>query len=163
VGRNAEFDLILALGIGIGVAFERIETSLLAQQIGIGRSRDLLLVLLVLRLVVSDRQGSALVLLSPQFRSVLQAAQQTVRDEAEQVTAMPGDVFCRNKVVCRAAGKPFVVDEFKMEELVATGKATDADIAALLKERDINVFVSDPKTMPSSVDTSLPAMWRSRN
>jgi hypothetical protein len=58
VGRNAEFDLIIALGIGIGigVAFERIETSLLAQHIGTGRSRDLLLVMLVLRLIVSDRQ-----------------------------------------------------------------------------------------------------------
>jgi hypothetical protein len=103
------------------------------------------------------------VLLSPQFRSVLPAAQQTVRDEAAQVAAMPGDVFCRNKVVCRAAGKPFVVDEFKMEELVATGKATDADIAALLKDRHIGIFVSDPRTMASSVDTSLSAMWRNRN
>jgi hypothetical protein len=163
VGRNAEFDLIIALGIGVGVAFERIETSLLAMRIGTGRSRDLLLILLVLRLVVSDRQGSALVLLSPQFRSSFAAGQQIVRDEAARVAAMPGDIFCRNKLVCRAAGKPFVVDEFKMEELVATGKATDADIAALLNDRHIRVFVSDPKTLTSSADTSLSAIWRKRD
>ena len=163
VGRNAEFDLIIALGIGVGVAFERIETSLLAMRIGVDRSRDLLLILLVLRLVVSDRQGSALVLLSPPFRSSFAAGQQTVRDEAARVAAMPGDIFCRNKVVCRAAGKPFVVDEFKMEELVATGKATDADIAALLNGRHIRVFVSDPKTLASSADTSLSAIWRKRD
>jgi hypothetical protein len=76
-----------------------------------------------------------------------------------QVAVMQGDVFCHNKVVCRAAGKPFVVDEFKMEELVATGKATDADIAALLKDRHIGVFVSDGKTMARSVDTSLSRLW----
>jgi hypothetical protein len=121
------------------------------------------LILLVLRLVVSDRQGSALVLLSPQFRSSFAAGQQIVRDEAARVAAMPGDIFCRNKLVCRAAGKPFVVDEFKMEELVATGKATDADIAALLNDRHIRVFISDPKTLTSSADTSLSAIWRKRD
>ena len=83
VGRNAEFDLIIALGIGIGVAFERIETSLLAMRIGVARSRDLLLVLLVLRLIVSDRQGSALVLLSPEFRASMYAAEQAVLDDVK--------------------------------------------------------------------------------
>jgi hypothetical protein len=161
VGRNAEFDLIIALGIGIGVAFERIETSLLAMRFGVDRTRDLLLVILVLRLVVSDRQGSALVLLSPQFRSSFQAGQQRVLDEAARVAAMPGDVFCSNKVVCRAAGKPFVVDEFKMEELVATGKATTADISALLKDRHIGVFISDRNTLANSADTSL-SRWLNR-
>jgi hypothetical protein len=162
VGRNAEFDLIIALGIGVGVAFERIETSLLAMRIGVDRARDLLLIILVLRLVVSDRQGSALVLLSPQFRSFFQAGQQSVLDEATRVAAMPGDVFCNNKVVCRAAGKPFVVDEFKMEELVATGKATEADIAALLRARHIGVFTSDRNTLAKWADTSLSRLWFSR-
>ena len=104
-----------------------------------------------------------MVLLSPQFRSSFVAGQQTVRDEAARVATMPGDIFCRNKLVCRAAGKPFVVDEFKMEELVATGKATDADIAALLNDHHIRVFVSDPRTLASSADTSLSAMWRKPN
>jgi hypothetical protein len=161
VGRNAEFDLIIALGIGVGVAFERIETSLLAMRLGVDRTRDLLLVILVLRLVVSDRQGSALVLLSPQFRSLFHAGQQAARDEVARVAAMPGDVFCNNKVVCRAAGKPFTVDEFKMEELVATGKAMPADIAVLLRDRHIGVFSSDGKTLANSADTSMSRMWLS--
>ncbi len=122
VGRNAEFDLVIALGIGVGVAFERIDTSLLAQRIGVGPSRDLLLVLLVLRLVVSDRQGSALVLFSPEFRASVHAAERAALDDVKRVADIRGDVFCSNKVVCRAAGKPFAVDEFKMEELVATGR-----------------------------------------
>ena len=32
----------------------------------------------------------------------------------------------------REAKKPFVVDEFKMEELVATGRATKAQVAELI-------------------------------
>jgi hypothetical protein len=101
------------------VAFERIGTSLLAQRIGVGPSRDLLL---VLRLVVSDRQGSALVLLSPEFRARMPAAQQAALDDVKRVASIEGDVFCSNKVICRAARKPVAVDEFKMEEPVATGK-----------------------------------------
>ena len=160
VGRNAEFDLIIALGIGIGVAFEQIETSLLARRIGVGRSRDLLLLILVLRLVVSDRQGSALVLLSPQFRSSLHAAQRAVLDDVARVAAIQGDVFCSNKVVCRAAGKPFAVDEFKMEELVATGRASEDEISKLLRDRHIVVFTSPRNTTVHDVDTSLSRAWR---
>jgi hypothetical protein len=122
----------------------------------VGRSRDLLLVLLVLRLVVSDRQGSALVLLSPEFRMRMHA----VRDDVERVAAIKGDVFCSNKVVCRAAGKPFVVDEFKMEELVATGKMTEDDIAALLWSRHVTTFKSSDQTTVNVLDTSLSKAWR---
>ncbi len=162
VGRNAEFDLVIALGVGIGVAFERIETSLLAQRIGVARSRDLLLVLLVLPPVISDRQGSALVLLSPEFRTRMHAAQQAALDDVGRVAAIQGDVFCSNKVVCRAAGKPFAVDEFKMEELVATGKTTENEISARLKSRHITVFKSSDQTTANVLDTSLSNAWRGR-
>jgi hypothetical protein len=162
VGRNAEFDLVIALGIGIGVAFERIGTSLLAQRIGVGPSRDLLLVLLVMRLVVSDRQGSALVLFSPEFRMRMHAVQQAARDDVGRVAAIKGDVFCSNKVVFRAAGKPFAVDEFKMEELVATGKMTEDEISALLRSRNITVFKSSDRTTSNVLDTSPSKAWRDR-
>lgn len=35
VSRNAEFELVIALGIGVGVAFARVETSGLASRIGV--------------------------------------------------------------------------------------------------------------------------------
>jgi len=49
-----------------------------------------------------------------------------------------------------------------MEELVATGTATEADIAALLKDRHVDDFTSDRKTMVSSADTSFSRMWLNR-
>lgn len=162
VGRNAEFDFVIALGIGIGVAFERIETSLLAQRIGVGPSRDLLLVLLVLRLVVSDRQGTAVLLIEPEFRTEVYTVEQAARLDTLKVAEIQGDVFCSNKVVCRAAGKPFAVDEFKMEELVATGKMTESEISALLESRNITVFKSSDRTTVNVLDTSLSHAWRGR-
>ena len=92
VGRNADFDLIIGLGIGIGVAFERIETSLLAIRIGVDRTRDLLLVILVLR-VGSTGVGAGA------SRAYFPAGQQAVLYEAARVAGFPGDVFCSNKVV----------------------------------------------------------------
>jgi hypothetical protein len=69
VSGNAEFDLIIALGVGVGVTSARMETAWLARYIRANYLRDMMLVMLLVRLVATDRQESALVLLSPEFRS----------------------------------------------------------------------------------------------
>jgi hypothetical protein len=141
VFRNAEFDLITALGIGIGVAFTRIETSGITARIGIDRTRDLMIAALVLRLLISERQESALVLASPAFRDSVLAQQQKSLDAAAQIAAIPGLVYCRgNNLLCWIAGKPFAVDDFKTAELVATGRITRQGLQALFRERQITVF-----------------------
>jgi hypothetical protein len=136
-----------------------IETSWMGRRIGAAPTRDLMTVALLLRLVMAERQQTALLLLSPQFRSQVYRSQEAARQEIAAVAAIPGDVACTNKVVCRAAGKPFVVDEFKMEELVATGRATNADVAALLKSRGITVFINIFRSS-ESWDTSLRQVLR---
>ena len=146
---NAEFDLVLALGIGTGVAFTRIEASWLARRIGADPCRNLMIAALLIRLIATDRQETALLFLSADFRSSLYVNQGNLLLDVEQVKAMPGDVACANKLVCRLAGKPFVVDEFKMEELVATGKATPDEIAAMLAVRLIKPF---PNASPTGAE-----------
>ena len=157
VSGNAEFDLILALGIGVGVTFARIESSWLARRIGARRSRDAMIAALLIRLIVSDRQETALLVLSSEFRSSIYANQRNVQNESAHVAAMSGDVACAIKVVCRLAGKPFVADEFKLEELVATGRATTAEVASMLSARQISSFAV---TVPTGPDTSFSRWWR---
>lgn len=151
VSGNAEFDLILALGIGTGVAFTRIETSWLAKRIGPERCRDLMIAALLIRLIASDRQETALLLLSEDFRASLYASQNNLLRQSARVAGISGDVACATKLVCRLAGKPFVVDEFKMEELVATGKATPTEVAAMLDVRRIRTF---PNTSPTGAEAN---------
>lgn len=158
VSGNAEFDLFLALGIGVGVAFTRIETTWVAKRIGARRSRDAIIAALLIRLVASDRQETALLILSSDFRSSVYENQRNVLSEAAQVAAMSGDVACANKVACRLAGKPFVADEFKLEELVLTGKATEAEVVSMLDARQISLF-SD--SAAAGADVSLSRWWRS--
>lgn len=158
---NAEFDLIFALAIGLGVAFNRMQASYVARRIGPDRCRDAMVAALLLRLILSDRQEAALVALSPEFRDSLYASERNVLSEANTVAAIPGNVACTVKLVCRQAGKPFVVDEFKTDEMVATGKFAPADIAALLSARHISVH---PKTQPTGPeqDRSFLRWWRGR-
>ena len=159
VGLNAEFDLVLALGIGIGVVFTRIETTWLAKRIGARWSRDLMISVLLLRMVASDRQETALLILSSEFRSSLYANQQAILADSAHVAAIQGDVACEVKLVCRRAKKPFVVDEFKMEELVATGRATKAQVAEMLRSRQIGTFAATPATVGGE-DASFVRWWR---
>jgi hypothetical protein len=157
---NAEFDFIFALAIGVGVAFNRVETSWLARRIGTNRCRDAMIVVLLLRLFLTDRQETALLVLSSEFRQSIYISERNVLSEAGTVAATQGDVACFVKLVCRQAGKPFVVDEFKTDEIVATGRATPADIAALFRANGITYH---PKTQATGaeVDTSLSHWWRS--
>ena len=149
VSGNAEFDFILALGIGVGVTFARIERLWFAKIFGAARARDAMILALVMRLLVSERQETALLVLSEQFRSEVATGERNVIDDVAQVVDLPGDVSCAVKVVCRLAGKRFVRDEFKTEELVATGSATESDIAAMLASRGITPFVGQtPRGAP---------------
>ncbi|MBR0748232.1 hypothetical protein JQ582_30300 [Bradyrhizobium japonicum] len=154
VSGNAEFDFIFALAICIGVTFNRVKASYVASRLGTNRTRDLIIVALLLRLLAADRQETALLFLSDDFRSSLYQTERNVLFEAKQVAAIPGDVGCATKLICRAAGKRFAVDEFKMEELVATGRATTGDISSLLASRGV-AWV--PRMLPTGAeaDTSF--------
>ena len=158
VGGNAEFDLILALGIGTGVTFARIPSARLARSIQAHFLRDLMVLILLLRLVVTDRQETALVLLSPDFRSYFYSGQQAVLREVAAIKQIPGDLFCSNKLVCRLAGKPFAVDDFKTEQLIATHRLTSDGLREALHQQSITTFQDDPMTR-ASPNSSFSGMW----
>lgn len=151
---NAEFDLILALGIAVGVTFQNMRSSAFARRFGVNTAHATMIGVLALRLVATDRQEPLLVLFDPDFRSRLYAGESLLRADVDRVAAIPGDVYCSNKIVCRLAGKPFVVDDFKVEQMVATGKITQARLDDLLKERQIVRFNSAPATR-GTIDASI--------
>lgn len=146
VAQNAEIDVMIAVGIGLGLALARSAETPLARRIGVRRVRDLAILLLLIRLVASERQEPALVMLSPSFRAQFHASAEVARSEARRAAAVPGDLFCDNKTICWMAGKPFAVDEFKVEQMVSTGAATWPEVEDLLRRRGITRFACDPRT-----------------
>jgi hypothetical protein len=95
-----------------------------------------------------------LILIDPQFWHRFEAGEQSVREEATQVAAIDGDVYCAIKIVCRLAGKPFVVDDFKTGQMLATKRLSRSELDELLASRRITAFKNNPIGM-GAVDTSL--------
>ena len=139
---NAEFDLNMAVGIGIGSALALIKNK---------PQRDVIITLLALRLVASERQESAEVLLSPAFRQSLQAQVQAQNDRTARVAAIPGQVVCPDdNLICRAAGKAFIVDDFVTDEMIATGRYSVAEVDKMIRDRGITIFaLSTPNGKPT--------------
>jgi hypothetical protein len=148
---NAEFDLMIALGIAVGASFETIRTS---RYLGVTGAKVAMVSLLTLRLIATDRHEPLLVMFDPYFRAQFDANERSAQKEVSAVAAIEGQVFCTNKIVCRAAGKPFAVDDFKVEEMVATNAISAQDLAQLLRTQQITTFKNDSATW-GTVDNSL--------
>jgi hypothetical protein len=151
---SAEFDLLIALGISVGVTLARMDHSWFARYIRTNYLRDAMVLALVLRLIMTERQEPALLVLSPPFRSYLDAGTREVKAEAAMISAIPGQVYCNNQVVCRLAGKPYAVDEFKIEELLKTGQMTFDELADKIRQAHIMSFYNRRSTQYAN-DTSI--------
>jgi hypothetical protein len=137
VGDNAQFELIAATAIGLGLTFSRITATPLGERWGAERSRVVLVALLVLRLLASGRTEPYLVLASSDYRAFFRQATQAMWSEVERVRQIPGPLDCEVMSVCRLAGKPFVYDPFAMEQRVRTGKLSRDELDALRKAQGI--------------------------
>src|SRR5207245_8748052 len=92
------------------------------------------------------RQESGCVPFARKFLASVNAAELAQINAAVRVALITGPVRCLNdNLVCRRAGKAFMVDDFKTDQMAATGSFSEADIGQLIKNRGITVFVSAPK------------------
>ncbi|UFW75525.1 hypothetical protein [Bradyrhizobium sp. WU425] len=162
VAGNAEFDLLFALGIGVGVVLAGSDASPLALRIGVDRCRLLIVAALLFRLLASDRQETALVVASDAFRGTFAETERNLILQARQASSVPGNVACHTKLICRSAGKPFLIDEFKVEELLLTGNATRQEIAAKMEANNIQVFAETLPATPSPSTSLGRWLWPTR-
>jgi hypothetical protein len=130
VDINAQFELVAATAIGVGLVFEWIEAIPWVRRLGPDRGRALLLGLLVARLLFSSRLESYLTLVSPDFRAGFARNAQVMALEVERMRGIPDPVVCSSPVVCQRAGKAFVIDEFAVGQRVKTGRLSAAELKA---------------------------------
>ena len=142
---NAQFDLVIATAVGLGLAFDRAGKTAFGQRHGATAARAVITLVVAARLLATLRIEPALVLFSPGYRAEYAAAAQGVRDDAARVAAIPGPVACDFKVVCRMAGKPFVYDDFRSEMLVATGASGGLDVNGLIRAHGQTRFQGNPQ------------------
>ena len=153
VDENAQFELIFATAVGIGLAYD----GLLRDPLRIGWSPQVIsavvLGILIVRLLISSRLEFAYVLFSPQYHALAAQHAAITRAEAARTAAIPGPVACSNLVVCRMAGKPFVYDHFFITQLVETGRMTWQQVEQLARRKAIVKDDTDRRA-------NITSLWR---
>jgi hypothetical protein len=151
VDENAQFELIFATSLGIGLAFDGLQRDPWRTGFAPHLIRLTVLVILIVRLLLSSRLEFAYVLFSPQYRAEAAEHAAIARSEAARVAAMPELIGCSNLVVCRMAGKPFVFDHFKVQMMLEIGILTPAQLEAIKRDRGITPVEIDPRAKVTSI------------
>jgi hypothetical protein len=142
---NAQFDLVIATAIGLGLAFDRAGKTPLGLRHGEAATRAAITLVVVARLLATLRIEPALVLLDSDYRAQYFASAVVVREEAARIAKIPGPVACDFKVICRLASKPFSYDDFRAEMLVATGASGGLDEQGLIRAHGLTYVRNDPR------------------
>jgi hypothetical protein len=142
---SAQFDLVIATALGLGLAFDRAAVSALGRRLGETTMRAAIVIVVAVRLVATLHYEAALVLVDADYRAQYFANAAVARADAARIAKIPGPVACDFKVVCRLAGKPFVCDDFYVEMLVATGASHGLDVAGLIRAHGITYVSNDPR------------------
>jgi hypothetical protein len=152
---NAQFDLVIATAIGLGMAFERAGASAFARRFGVAAARVTIVLVLAVRLVATLRIEPFLVLFDPAYRAEFYANAEAARADARRVAAIPGPVACDYKIICRMAGKPFVYDDFRADMLILSGAAHGLGAEALVRQHGITYFHNDPRDRIETLQRAL--------
>lgn len=131
VDINAEFDLVIAVAIGVGLAFTQVSLWPMARRIRPEHAQAILLVALCARLLASKQLQPVRLIFDSNFRKQIVTRERAMTDSVKQVRRMPGDVTCgRDMLVSYRAGKPFVVDTFNAQQRILAGALPKDAISA---------------------------------
>jgi hypothetical protein len=142
---NAQFDLVIATAVGLGLAFDRAGKTAFGRRYGETAARGVIVLVVAVRLLATLRIEPALVLFDADYRAQYFANAQVVREEAARIAKIAGPVACDLKVVCRLAGKPFSYDDFRAEMLLATGASGGLDEQGLMRAHGLTYVRNDPR------------------
>jgi hypothetical protein len=152
---NAQFDLVIATAVGIGLAYEKAGRTRFGERYGADAARCGMVLILATRLVMTLRIEPFLVLTDPSYRAEFFAHAATARAEAARVASIPGPVACYYKIICRMAGKPYLYDDFRAEMLIATGAAPGQSEQDLMAQRGLTDPMIDPAVGIESLNREL--------
>jgi hypothetical protein len=162
LGSNSQFDLVFAIAIGTGLAFDGL-SSHPGWKWDPVRIRLVVLAVLLVRLVASPRLEFAYVVFSPEYRALASDYSAIARAEAARLAAIPHPIACWNLVICRMSGKAFVFDHFKVSQMVATGAYSWDQIASLVRAQKITFEAVDPRARIDSLYRRCPNFSWSKN
>jgi hypothetical protein len=144
VWTNAQFDLVIAVAIGLGVAYAQVPLWPMARPCRPGLAHAILLAVVCLRLLVPKELEPFRMVGDRRFKNEIAVRQQAMVDSVERVRRTPGDVLCPMLISYRA-GKPFAVDKFNVEQRVAAGTLPPDAVTARIAAGTLTFVKTDPR------------------
>jgi len=145
VANNAIFELTVAAAIGLGCAFGDLDAIPKVRSWGLERTQVVVVCILIVRFLLSQHVAPYLFVFSLSFHAGLNERMAIMKAETARIAAIPGPVACDYELACRFAGKPFVFDPFVVGQEVATGRISQRDVDARIKNMKLCFEKIDPR------------------
>ncbi len=143
VACNAQFELVIAVSIGVGLVFEFMPGLPIAHRFKPEMLRSIFLFAICLRLLASTNIQPMRLLFDCKFHNEIAAREAAMSATVNRVRLEPGDVMA-NTYACYRAGKPFVVDPFNCDQRMKTGNLPPDAIGKLIAHRALSAVAEDP-------------------
>ena len=142
VDINAQFDLVIAVAMGLGLAFTQISLWPVARPLRSEQAQAILLLAVCVRLLMSKQLQPIRLLCDRSFINDIEMRERAMSDSVERVRRIPGDVLCRAFVSYRA-GKPFAVDAFNAQQRILAGALPKDAISARVAAGTLTIVEVD--------------------
>src|SRR6516165_2240023 len=144
VWTSAQFDLMIAVAIGLGLAYTQVPLWPLARRFPPAVAEAILLLVVCTRLLVPKDLEPIRMLVDRRFKKEIAIREQAMADSVERVRRTPGDVLCPMLISYRA-GKPFVVDNFNATQRMLAGALPKDAVTARVAAGTLTVVKTDPR------------------
>ena len=141
---NADFDLVIAVAMGLGLAFTQISLWPVARPLRLGQAQGILLLAVCVRLLASKQLQPARLVFDRRFRNEIAMRERAMTDSVERVRRIHGDVLCPALVSYRA-GKPFAVDAFNAKQRILAGALPKDAIATRVADGTLTIVEVDQR------------------
>jgi hypothetical protein len=146
VDINAQFDVVIGVAIGLGMAFTQISLWPIVRRLESEQAQAILLLAVCVRLLASKQLQPARLLFDTSFGNEIAMRERAMTDSVERVRRIPGDVTCgKYLLVSYRAGKPFVVDAFNAEQRILAGALPKDAITARVANGTLTLVDIDPR------------------
>ena len=136
VSYNAQFDLVIAVSLSVGLAYEYAPRLVNNKSYSPEVLRFVLLATLCIRLCISSRMEPYQLWIDPSFRQEIAIREMEMAKTIAIIKKMPGNVS-GSTYACYRAGKPFVLDLFNVNQRIKAGQMTQEAYQQLLKDKAI--------------------------
>jgi dolichyl-phosphate-mannose-protein mannosyltransferase len=143
VAHNAQFDLVWAVSIAVGVALAQAPLLPLAQRYSPDRLWCVLLLAVCVRLAASSRVEPVALLFDRGFHAEIAEREAAMERTVCRIRATPGDTLS-SPLACFWAGKPFVVDMFNVRQRIAVGQLPPDVVDRLVASGRVSYVVEAP-------------------